>query len=120
MDRNRKSSLLLGIAIRNRINVETGSGVVAAPPEMADTSIKIISPKSHSSSMRNIDVIPRSSPPADLITIPKSQVILSSNLDIDMRTTPPPTITPDVLKNLDIGDLQVVALKVQLKKTKFL
>jgi hypothetical protein len=31
-----------------------------------------------------------------------------------MRITPPHSVMPDVLKNLDIGGLQVIASKVQL------
>ncbi len=108
MDRNRKSSLLVGIVIRSRINVETGSGVIAVPPEMTDVSIKINPPEPPSSSMRNTNFIPGSSPSAGLIKIPNPQVNFSA-VDIDMRTAHPPLpITSDVLNTLDIGDLQVV------------
>ena len=108
MDRNRKSSLLVGIVIRSRINVETGSGVIAVPPEMIDVSIKINPPEPPSSSMRNTNFIPGSSPSAGLIKIPNPQVNFSA-VDIDMRTAHPPLpITSDVLNTLDIGDLQVV------------
>lgn len=108
MDRNRKSSLLVGIVIRSRINVETGSGVIAVPPEMTDVSIKINPPEPPSSSMRNTNFIPGSSPSAGLIKIPNPQVNFSA-VDIDMRTAHPPLpIKSDVLNTLDIGDLQVV------------
>ena len=108
MDRNRKSSLLVGIVIRSRINVETGSGVIAVPPEMTDVSIKINPPEPPSSSMRNTNFMPGSSPSAGLIKIPNPQVNFSA-VDIDMRTAHPPLpITSDVLNTLDIGDLQVV------------
>ena len=108
MDRNRKSSLLVGIVIRSRINVETGCGVIAVPPEMTDVSIKINPLEPPSSSMRNTNFIPGSSPSAGLIKIPNPQVNFSA-VDIDMRTAHPPLpITSDVLNTLDIGDLQVV------------
>ena len=94
--------------IRSRINVETGSGVIAVPPEMTDVSIKINPPEPPSSSMRNTNFIPGSSPSAGLIKIPNPQVNFSA-VDIDMRTAHPPLpITSDVLNTLDIGDLQVV------------
>ena len=104
--------------IRSRINVETGSGVIAVPPEMTDVSIKINPPEPPSSSMRNtnfipevapeVDFSPGSSPSAGLIKIPNPQVNFSA-VDIDMRTAHPPLpITSDVLNTLDIGDLQVV------------
>jgi hypothetical protein len=100
--------LLVGIVIRSRINVETGSGVIAVPPEMTDVSIKINPPEPPSSSMRNTNFIPGSSPSAGLIKIPNPQVNFSA-VDIDMRTAHPPLpITSDVLNTLDIGDLQVV------------
>jgi hypothetical protein len=111
LDKNRKSSLLVGILVRSRMNGKTGIDGAVLPTETTDASIEIVPAEPTSSSVRNSTAIRESNPPS-LINIPTSKCF--SALDVDMRITPPHSVMADVLKNLDIGGLQVIASKVQL------
>jgi len=111
LDKNYKSSLLVGVVVRSKMNGKTVDDGAVVPTEKIHASNEIVPVEPPSSSVNNSTAIPESNPPS-LINIPTSKFF--SALDVDMRKTPPHAIMADVLKNLDIGGLQVVAFKVQL------